>query len=86
MDQRVVPSTPTHALVHQVVCDEPESRLKLGALRAHTSQTRGLIEEVGEEVYRRWWSTESFVSAPPGAQPHDPAPHAYAVAEAAVRG
>jgi LmbE family N-acetylglucosaminyl deacetylase len=62
MDQRVVPSTPAHALVHQVVCDETESRLKLAALRAHASQTRGLIAEVGEEVYRRWWSTESFVA------------------------
>ena len=81
MDQRVVPSTPAHTLVHQVVCDEPESRLKLAALRAHASQTDGLIEEVGEEVYRRWWSTESFVAAPRRDQPHDPAPQPYAVAE-----
>ena len=33
------------------------------ALRAHASQTRGLERLVGAETYRRWWSTESFVSA-----------------------
>ena len=87
MDQRVVPSAPAHALAHQVVCDERESHLKLAALRAHASQTRGLIEEVGEDVYRRWWSTESFVAAPrPAPHPPDDVPQPYAVAGAAVRG
>ena len=87
MDQRVVPSAPMHALAHQVVCDEPESHQKLAALRAHASQTSGLIQEVGEEVYRRWWSTESFIAAPrAAAHPHDPASQPYAVAEAVVHG
>ena len=35
------------------------------ALRAHASQTRALEDRVGSDVYRRWWSTESFVAAVP---------------------
>jgi len=37
---------------------------KLVALRAHASQTSGLIGMLGEETYRRWWATETFVAAP----------------------
>ena len=33
---------------------------KIAALRAHTSQTRPLIELLGEADYREWWRTESF--------------------------
>jgi hypothetical protein len=36
---------------------------KFAALRAHTSQTTGLIPQLGRERYRQWWSTESFVDA-----------------------
>jgi LmbE family N-acetylglucosaminyl deacetylase len=34
--------------------------LKVKALYAHASQTRGLIELLGAETYREWWRTESF--------------------------
>ena len=37
--------------------------LKIAALRAHTSQTRPLIELLGDATYREWWRTESFRSA-----------------------
>jgi LmbE family N-acetylglucosaminyl deacetylase len=37
---------------------------KYAALAAHTSQTAALIERVGAERYRQWWSTEAFVAAP----------------------
>jgi LmbE family N-acetylglucosaminyl deacetylase len=36
---------------------------KYRALRAHRSQTAGLIARVGEQRYRDWWSTEAFVPA-----------------------
>ena len=36
------------------------------ALRAHASQTRALEDLVGSATYRRWWSSEYFVAAPPG--------------------
>jgi LmbE family N-acetylglucosaminyl deacetylase len=36
---------------------------KIAALVAHRSQTAGLIALVGEERYREWWSTETFVAA-----------------------
>jgi LmbE family N-acetylglucosaminyl deacetylase len=36
---------------------------KVAALAAHRSQTAGLIALVGEECYRSWWSTETFVVA-----------------------
>ena len=36
---------------------------KIAALAAHRSQTAGLIALVGEERYRAWWNTETFVAA-----------------------
>src|SRR4051794_15133502 len=36
---------------------------KFAALAAHRSQTAGLIALVGEDRYRRWWDTETFVAA-----------------------
>jgi hypothetical protein len=38
---------------------------KVAALRAHASQTAGLVDELGEDDFRRWWSTEAFVAAEP---------------------
>jgi LmbE family N-acetylglucosaminyl deacetylase len=34
---------------------------KIAALRAHRSQTAGLIDRVGAARYRQWWRTEAFV-------------------------
>lgn len=36
---------------------------KVVALRAQASQTTGLVAAVGEDRIRRWWATETFVSA-----------------------
>lgn len=36
---------------------------KVAALRAQTSQTAGLIEQVGNERFREWVAVESFVAA-----------------------
>jgi LmbE family N-acetylglucosaminyl deacetylase len=57
------PSTGRHELAAQVVCDEPLSRRKHAALRAHASQTDGLAALVGEECFRHWWAVESFAEA-----------------------
>jgi LmbE family N-acetylglucosaminyl deacetylase len=39
---------------------------KAAAVAAHTSQTAGLIEQVGMEALRSWLATEPFTSLPPG--------------------
>ncbi|MFD2090982.1 PIG-L deacetylase family protein [Blastococcus deserti] len=52
-------------LVHVQTCSGPLLDRKYASLRAHTSQTAGLIARVGEQRYRQWWSTEAFVAAPP---------------------
>lgn len=57
------PTTSRRDLAAQVVCDEPLARRKYAALRAHASQTSGLVGTVGEQCFRRWWSVESFVEA-----------------------
>jgi len=36
---------------------------KLAALRAHASQTTPLLSLLGEDTYREWWRTETFVDA-----------------------
>jgi LmbE family N-acetylglucosaminyl deacetylase len=36
---------------------------KFAALQAHASQTRPLIDLLGQITYRQWWRTESFRSA-----------------------
>jgi LmbE family N-acetylglucosaminyl deacetylase len=36
---------------------------KMASLRAHATQTTGLISAVGDDFYRSWWSTEYFVEA-----------------------
>jgi LmbE family N-acetylglucosaminyl deacetylase len=57
------PSDPSSELAFAVHCDGELLDRKYAALRAHTSQTTGLIKHLGPERYRRWWSTESFVDA-----------------------
>jgi len=49
---------------------------KIAALRAHVSQTTGLVTEVGPDVFRRWWSTEAFVAAVPEPAAAEPEPAA----------
>jgi LmbE family N-acetylglucosaminyl deacetylase len=61
LDGSEPPATRREDLVAEVVCAGPLLDLKHRALRAHASQTRSLEELVGEETYRRWWATESFV-------------------------
>lgn len=34
---------------------------KFSAIRAHATQSAALVHELGEERYRQWWSTESYV-------------------------
>jgi LmbE family N-acetylglucosaminyl deacetylase len=49
----------------EFVLDGEHLDQKLAALRAHTSQTTPLIELLGDDVFREWWATESFVAARP---------------------
>jgi LmbE family N-acetylglucosaminyl deacetylase len=49
-------------------CDAEIRDRKFAALRAHRSQTAGLIDLVGADTYRRWWAQEAFAdggSSPP---------------------
>jgi LmbE family N-acetylglucosaminyl deacetylase len=57
------PTTSPGDLAAQVECTGRLSDLKHAALRAHASQTDGLVRTVGEDRFRRWWAAESFVSA-----------------------
>lgn len=34
---------------------------KFSAIRAHATQSAALVQRLGEERYRQWWSTESYV-------------------------
>jgi LmbE family N-acetylglucosaminyl deacetylase len=51
------------AVVHVQPCDPDLATRKLEALRAHWSQTSGLIKQVGEQTFSRWWSYEFFAAA-----------------------
>jgi LmbE family N-acetylglucosaminyl deacetylase len=45
-----------------IECDPDLLDRKVGALGAHASQTAPLVEQLGADTYRRWWSTEAFVA------------------------
>ena len=64
-------ATPTSALAARFDLDPPLVEAKLVALRAQASQTTGLIEAVGEQRVREWWSTEAFVSGDDAARAAD---------------
>jgi LmbE family N-acetylglucosaminyl deacetylase len=55
--------TADHELVVHVALTRAALDRKVAALRAHAPQTAGLVDVVGEEDFRRWWSTEAFVAA-----------------------
>jgi LmbE family N-acetylglucosaminyl deacetylase len=57
------PVTPEAELAAHHVMNGAELDRKIAALRAHVSQTAGLVDAVGEADFRRWWSAESFVAA-----------------------
>jgi LmbE family N-acetylglucosaminyl deacetylase len=40
---------------------------KVEALRAHASQTAPMVEALGVDAFRAWWSTETFLAAPASA-------------------
>jgi LmbE family N-acetylglucosaminyl deacetylase len=56
-------AVPSSAVVHLQRCDDALAARKLAALRAHASQTTGLIAQVGEATFARWWSQEAFAPA-----------------------
>lgn len=68
------PATPVVDLAHRIAADDQLSRRKYAALRAHASQTDGLVARVGAERFRRWWAVESFVDAAPA---RNPSRHGY---------
>lgn len=57
------PVTEPAGLTAQVECRGELADVKHAALRAHASQTDGLVARVGEERFRAWWATEWFVAA-----------------------
>jgi LmbE family N-acetylglucosaminyl deacetylase len=58
-------ATPVVQLAHRVRLRGTELDRKVAALRAHTTQTAPLEALVGVDAFRRWWSEESFRTAPP---------------------
>jgi LmbE family N-acetylglucosaminyl deacetylase len=59
-DQPEPPCTAPADLARSSSLSDELLDLKIAALRAHESQTQGLIELVGDETYRAWWRVESF--------------------------
>ncbi|NMO88949.1 PIG-L deacetylase family protein [Actinomycetospora sp. TBRC 11914] len=55
-------ATPPSALAARFDLDPSLVEVKLVALRAQATQTRGLFAAVGEDRVREWFSTEAFVS------------------------
>jgi LmbE family N-acetylglucosaminyl deacetylase len=51
------------AVVHIQSCDTDLAARKLAALQAHHTQTSGLIDQLGEQTFARWWSYEFFAAA-----------------------
>jgi LmbE family N-acetylglucosaminyl deacetylase len=58
----VPPSTALTEAAAVVHCEGWLLERKQAALRAHASQVQPLIDLVGDDVYRRWWSTEAFAA------------------------
>jgi LmbE family N-acetylglucosaminyl deacetylase len=69
------PAVDPSDLAYSLELDDELLDQKLAALRAHASQTTGLVEAMGIEDYRVWWRTESFVD---GAQAPAVVPAAFA--------
>jgi LmbE family N-acetylglucosaminyl deacetylase len=65
-EQPTPPCTLPADLAHAIELPDRQLDLKLAALRAHESQSAGLIQLLGERAYRRWWSTEAFRAATAG--------------------
>ena len=63
--QSPAPIATDDELAYVFACDEPTRHRKFAALRAHRSQTAGLIDLVGADDYRDWWGEEAFVAAVP---------------------
>ena len=58
-----VPCTPEDELALAVRCEPEVLDQKVAALRAHRSQSAGLIDMLGIDDYRAWWSVETFTEA-----------------------
>jgi LmbE family N-acetylglucosaminyl deacetylase len=56
-------------------CDAEIRDRKFAALRAHRSQTAGLIDLVGADTYRQWWAEEAFADAGSHLPPQPAAAH-----------
>jgi LmbE family N-acetylglucosaminyl deacetylase len=61
------PVTPHHKLALHLPLTGAALDRKVAALRTHASQTAVLVDMLGEEDFRQWWSTEAFVAATPPA-------------------
>ena len=57
------PSDHSSDLAYAVHCEGELLDRKFAALTAHRTQTSSLIELLGPDRYRQWWSRESFVDA-----------------------
>ena len=55
--------TPEADIALAVTLDDELQDLKLAALRAQATQTHRLMAAIGEDRFRAWWRTETFVAA-----------------------
>jgi LmbE family N-acetylglucosaminyl deacetylase len=45
---------------------------KFSAIRAHATQSAALVHQLGEDSYRRWWSTETYIDVGAIPRPTNP--------------
>jgi LmbE family N-acetylglucosaminyl deacetylase len=62
------PSTDDADAVAVIRCTGAVLDAKVAALHAHDSQTAPLVEAVGEDTYRQWFSVEAFADGRPTAR------------------
>lgn len=68
-DGSTPPCDASSELAFELRCDEELLDRKFAALSAHASQTSHLINRVGVQRYRQWWSTEFFADATSRSEP-----------------
>ena len=62
-DDTEAPCTPEDEAAGVLRCDDHLLDVKLAALHAHASQTGPVVEIIGEEAFRTWWTLEVFADA-----------------------
>jgi LmbE family N-acetylglucosaminyl deacetylase len=81
-------TTPDHGVAIRLDLTGDLLDRKLTAMRAHATQSASLVQRLGEDGFRRWWSTESYLEVGSRTAPQrdgEPVAHARTSSVHAVR-